>query len=191
MMRRHELTRVCVSSLTQVFTESDEPGNGFLAQVCQHWEAGADKMDSVNWRVVKLRIGMVLSNKGGALAKLMPIAKSGFNAPVGSGKQWVSWIHIQDLCLIMLHAMTNESMRGVYNAVAPNPVTNTDMTRILSKAVHRPAFMPPVPGFLLKTVLGQMSTIVLEGQNCSAQKIQQSGFDFHFPSMPEALADLV
>ena len=177
-------------SLTHFFTEENEPGNGFLAQVCQQWELGADQLVHTCNRVVKLRIGAVLSRQGGALKKIEPLAKLGINSPVGRGSQWFSWIHITDLVNIILHAISNENMDGVYNAVAPTPVTNTQFTKALAKALKRPAFLPKVPARALQLALGDMSSIILEGQNCSAQKLKKSGFQFTFIEIHQALENL-
>ena len=178
------------NSLDAVFTEDDENGKGFLAQVCNLWEQGADKFETVGLRVVKLRTGMVLSRNGGAMKMLEPLAKFCLNAPIGNGKQWISWIHIADLVGIIKSAMTNETYSGVYNAVAPQPVTNKEMAYDLAKAVIRPVLIPFVPRAAVKLLFGQMSTVVLEGQNASAQKLENAGYQFQFKTMPEALKDL-
>ena len=177
------------NSLDGVFVETDEPGNGYLAQVCQHWELGADKFNDTA-RVVKLRIGAVLSREGGMLEKIEPLAKWGVNSPVGSGEQWLSWIHIDDLVQLIIHAITKDTVQGVYNAVSPEPVRNKVFTKQLGQAVKRPVFLPNVPGFVLKGMLGEMSTIVLEGQNCSSAKITQTGFTFSHKTLKDALSDL-
>lgn len=172
------------------FTEDDENGTGFLAQVCHHWELGAQKMEQLGLRTVIFRTGMVLSRDGGALKKLEPLTKWMINAPVGSGKQWVSWIHISDLCDMLMHAIKNEQVAGIYNAVAPNPVTNTELTKAMAKALNRKVLLPNVPSVLVKALFGQMGSVVLEGQKCSAKKIEQTGFGFEFLRLDDALADL-
>ena len=172
------------------FTEDDENGTGFLAQVCHHWELGAQKMETLGLRTVVFRTGMVLSRDGGALKKLEPLTKWMINAPVGSGKQWVSWIHISDLCEMMIHAIKIEQVAGIYNAVAPNPVTNTAFTNAMAKALNRKVILPNVPAFVVKALFGQMGSVVLEGQKCSAEKIEQTKFQFEFLRVDGALADL-
>jgi len=178
------------NSLDRVFTEDDENGSGFLAQVCNLWEKGADNFKALGIRVIKLRIGMVLSREGGALKKLEPLAKFCLNAPIGSGKQWVSWIHIEDLINVLQKSLQDENMHGVYNAVAPSPVTNKEMVKYLAKAVNRPVLVPFVPPLAVKLLFGQMASVVLEGQQASAKKILNAGFAFKYPSFEGALKQL-
>jgi uncharacterized protein (TIGR01777 family) len=174
-----------------VFTENSKPGNDFLAQVTQHWENEADKIQDLGIRVVKIRIGIVLSEKGGALKEIAKPVKFLAGAPLGSGDQIVSWIHLDDLCSVFLKAIDDEKILGVYNAVAPHPVTNRELTKAIGVALNKPVFLPAVPAILLRLALGEMSEIVLEGNKVSAEKILQSGFTFHFTTLEKALTDLL
>ena len=177
------------SSFDKTYTEEDQPANDFLGQVCQHWELGADKFKALNLQVMKLRIGVVLSREGGAIQKLEPLTNFAVNAPVGSGNQWMSWIHIDDLVNMIIYGI-DQKLDGVYNAVSPNAVTNKRLTKALGKAMNRPVILPNVPAAVLKLMLGEMSVIVLEGAKCSASKVLGAGFKFQHENVEEALADL-
>jgi hypothetical protein len=174
-----------------IFTENEKQGKGFLAEVVRQWEEAADQISTLGIRVVKLRTGVVLSEKGGALKELMRPVKFYVGAPLGSGMQYLSWIHIDDLCNIYIKAIEDETMKGVYNAVASHPVTNKDFTHILAKVLHKPVILPPVPAFLLKVLLGEMADLVLKGNKVSSQKIQATGFQFKFDKIKDALKDLL
>jgi len=178
------------NDLEKFYREDDAPGNDFLAQVCKAWEATADKFTNLNVRVVKFRIGMVLSRNGGALQKLEPLTKFGLASPLASGKQWMSWIHIDDLCALFIYALEKKSLQGVFNAVASAPVRNADFTKQLAKALHRPAFLPAVPAAILKLTLGEMAAIVISSQKANSEKIVSSGFNFTYKTLPEALKAL-
>ncbi len=178
-------------SRDEVCTEMTAPGNDFLAIVCRHWEEETERFHKLDIRVVILRIGVVLSNKGGALQKLATPVKFFVGAPLGSGNQPVSWIHIDDLCGMFLKAITDNQVSGVYNAAAPNPVTNRDMTKMMANALHRPILMPPIPAFFLRALLGEMAEIVVQGTRVSPKKIIDAGYIFKFTRMADALADLL
>lgn len=174
----------------EIFHEEDKPGVDFLAQLTQQWEAEADKIQSQSIRLVKLRIGIVLSDKGGALAEMAKPIRLGFGSALGSGKQHLSWIHIDDLCALFIKAIDDEKLNGAYNAVSGNWVTNKEMTKAIAKKLNRSLWLPNVPGFVLKLMLGEMAEIVLEGSKVSADKIKQTGFEFKYTKLEEALKSL-
>ena len=154
------------------------------------WEIEALKAAQDGHRTALIRIGVVLAKDGGALERLVPIFKLGLGSAVGDGKQWQSWIHIDDLVNIFLFALEN-NLSGAYNAVAPNPVTNKEMSRQLAQALGRPFWAPNVPGFVLKMIFGDMSEVILRSQKVSAKKLKDSGFNFSFPNIDQALANLL
>lgn len=175
---------------SRAFAEEDPPGNDFLAGVCKQWEAAADAFQPLGMRVVKIRTGPVLSGKGGVLQRLAGPVKWGVGAPLGSGDQIVSWIHIKDICSIYAFAIENRSLSGPYNAVAPEPVTNRELMRAIAHALKRPLILPPVPAFALRLVFGEMSTMPLDGAKVSAKKIIGTGFAFEFDSLSKAMDDI-
>jgi hypothetical protein len=171
-------------------TESTLPDEGFLSEVVQMWEDEALRATQDGHRVVCLRIGLVLSERGGALDRLLPIFKTGFGSPVGSGKHWQSWIHIEDLAKMFIYAAEND-LNGVYNAVAPEPVTNKVFSKSIAKALGKPFFMPNVPAFMLKLLFGEMSQIVLASNRVKSEKIEKAGFSFRFKAIDAAMNDLL
>ena len=174
-----------------LFDENDKQGNGFLAEVVHQWEEFADQISTLGIRVVKIRTGIVLSEKEGALKELKKPVQFFVGAQLGKGTQYLSWIHLDDLCRIFIQAIEDENMLGVYNAVAPDPVTNKEFTHRLAKALNRPIILPPIPSFILKLLLGEMAGLVLTGVKVSSKKIQTSGFKFQFDNLEDALRDLV
>ncbi|MGV3505191.1 MAG: TIGR01777 family oxidoreductase [Adhaeribacter sp.] len=168
-------------------TEESQYGDDFLAQVCQQWEAAAWQVHALGIRTCILRLGIVLSNQGGALPQIAKPVKLMAGAPLGSGQQYMSWIHIDDLCRLMIQAIEEPQFQGVYNAVAPNPVTNEEFTRTLAQVMHRPLTGLKVPAMGLKLMLGEMSEVVLEGQRVSANKVMQTGFTFEYQTPQKAL----
>lgn len=180
------------SSPTKLYSEEDtiEKSNTFIEKVVIEWEKSADQFKSLGIKVAKVRIGLVLSKKGGALEKIASPIKKYVGAPLGNGNQWQSWIHINDLTRIFIHCVQNE-LEGVFNAVAPNPVTNKELTKKIAQVVKKPLFLPNVPSFVLKLMLGEMSTIVLASQLVSAKKIEQAGFLFDYFCLEKALEDLL
>jgi uncharacterized protein (TIGR01777 family) len=172
----------------EVFTEESKPGSGFLAEVVKAWEGKVDKIDELNIRTVKVRIGIVLSAEGGALKEIAQPVRWGVGAPLGTGKQFMSWIHIEDLCRMFIHAVENESMHGAYNAVTPTPATNREITKAIARALKRPLLLPTVPGFVLKLMLGEMADLVLYGSKVSSEKIQQSGFTYTYADLDKAIS---
>lgn len=167
-------------------TEASSRGNGFLADVCAEWENAAREIGAT--RTVLLRTGMVLGREGGALPKMLPPFRAGLGGRLGSGRQWVSWIHVEDLVNLFLFALANPEVEGPLNAVAPVPVTNEEFTKALARAVHRPALLP-VPAFALKMALGEMSALLLESLRVR-ESVSVRGFEFKYPSLAGALAEI-
>lgn len=172
------------------YLETDSGGVDTIGSISVEWEAAVKQWSQV-CRVVRLRTPVVLSRKGGALAKLAMPVRFGLGAPLGSGKQWMPWIHLDDLVALYLKALEDQNMSGAYNACAPEDVTNADMMRTVAKVLGRPFFLPPVPGFLLKLALGDLSSILLEGSRASNAKLLATGFQFKHPKLREALEDLL
>ena len=177
------------TSETKVFDENSDSGNDFLAQVCQNWEAEAEKVKEYGVRLVIFRIGIVLAN-GGALGKMIGPFKMFAGGPIGSGKQWFSWIHRDDLVNLLCRAVEDRTMSGVYNATAPNPVRMGELCQTLGEAMNRPSWLP-VPDFVLEILLGDGAIVVLEGQQVLPKQTQQIGFDYKYPELKPALADIV
>jgi uncharacterized protein len=172
------------------FDESYPADKAFLGDTCKKWEESIEPVTQLDKRLVKLRTGIVLSNNGGALVEFKKPLQFGVAAILGNGKQIVSWIHIDDLVRLFIAAIENDSMHGAYNAVAPHPVSNKELTIQLAKS--RKKFFIPLhaPSFVLKVVLGEMSIEVLKSATVSSVKVQQTGFDFQFPTIEAALSDL-
>ncbi|MFZ7112516.1 MAG: TIGR01777 family oxidoreductase [Desulfatiglandales bacterium] len=171
--------------------ESCPPGRDFLASVARDWESEALRAERMGARVCLLRFGVILGRGGGALKKSLPIYKRYLGSPLGSGGQWFSWIHERDLVEIYLFLMKNEAAKGAVNCVAPNPVRNRDLTKELALALGKPAFMPAVPGIVIKTLLGEFGSMLLKGQKALPVFLLRSGFHFRFPTIREALRDLL
>jgi len=167
--------------------EGNPPGNDFLAGVVKKWEVESEKFSTLGIRTVKLRIGIVLAKGGGALQEML---KPPVTAPLGDGKQYMSWIHIRDLAKMFVYALENIGIQGEYNAVGPVPVSNTILTLKAAKAAGKPFINIGVPGFGLKLILGEMAEMVLGGNRVSNDKIQSSGFTYSFPLLDMALADI-
>jgi uncharacterized protein (TIGR01777 family) len=166
-------------------------GDDFLATLTKKWELAADQFDELGIRVIKLRFGHVLTQSGGLMGKLLPLAQLGLSSPFGNGEQYMSWIHIEDLVEIILTAIKHQDIKGVYNAVAPNPVTNKDFLKELSTVLNKPYFLPPTPKFVLKMILGELSSAITGGNKVSSAKIEQAGFKFQFTKLNEALSNLL
>ena len=179
------------ASLEHGFVETDAPDNSYLGNTCQLWEQSTAAVASMGIRLVTLRIGIVFNKKGGALAEFLKPAKFALAAILGNGKQIVSWIHQADLCKMIQYAIETPAVQGVYNAVAPNPVTNKKLVITIAKNTYPIYFPSFVPGFLLKIILGEMSIEVLKSAKVSAQKIQDAGFVFDYPNVEEAIIDLI
>ena len=174
-----------------VFTENDPPANDFLGQTCVLWEKAADNFLILNTRVVKIRTGIVLSKRGGALEKMAAPVKYCLGASLGTGKQFMPWIHISDLVNIYLKAVNDTAMHGAYNAVAPESTTNDNFNKKIAECLKKPLLLPPVPALIMKIALGEMAKLVLEGSAVSSEKIQNSGFVFQFANLKESLNDLL
>jgi uncharacterized protein (TIGR01777 family) len=176
------------TSRTGTFTETSPPGIDFLARVCTGWEAEARHAATLEMRVAIVRTGLVLGAEGGALAMLLPLFRAGLGGIAGDGKQWYSWIHIEDEVGIYLHAI--DGADGVFNGTAPNPVTNREFTHTLGAAVHRPTLVP-LPAFAAQLVLGEAATMVTAGQRVLPERTLASGYRFRHPELDEALRSIV
>lgn len=166
-------------------------GDDFLATLTKKWELAADQFEDLGIRVVKLRLGNVLSKNGGLLGKLLPFARLGLSSPFGSGEQYMSWIHMDDLISIFMHAIEQNEIQGIYNAVAPNPVMNKEFVKQLALVLNKPSFLPNTPKFALKLILGELSSAITGGNKVSSKKIEQAGFSFQFSDLGEALRNLL
>jgi len=171
-------------------TEESSPGKDFLAQLAVDWEKEALRAKDRGVRVVLTRFGIVLGEEGGALGQMIPLFKKDLGGPLGSGKQWFSWIHREDLIRAMLFLFEHTEISGPVNLTAPNPVRNKDLAAAIGKAMRRPAFMR-VPGFMLRLALGEFGSVLLEGQRVIPQRLLQSGFQFQYARIDEALAKIV
>lgn len=171
--------------------ESSVLGNDFLAECSKLWEIHAKKVANAV-RIVSVRIGIVLSEKGGALPKLVQPIRLGFGAALGSGKQFMSWIHVDDLCKIFVKAIEDETMQGPYNAVAPNPVTNQEITNVAAEVLKKPLWLPNVPSFALKLVFGEMGIVVTGGNFVLNKRLsKETDFQYKFINIKDALSDLL
>ncbi len=175
----------------KIFTETDPPGNDFLGDVCKKWEDASLKFEGIGVRTVQLRLGVVLSPKGGALKKILVPTKLGLGSALGTGKQFLPWIHIKDLASVIDKTISNENMKGAYNVVAPSFTNFNEFAKTLADAINKPLFMPNVPSFALKLLFGDMSKVILEGSRISPQKLIESGYSFQFPKLQDALKNLV
>lgn len=173
----------------KTFIETDTPANDFLGKTCFEWEKSADKFAETGIRTVKIRTGLVLTKKGGALEKMLLPVKLGVGSPIGSGRQFMPWIHIDDLCNIYIKAIEDTKLKGAYNAVAPEYIRNKEFIRILAKVLNKPFWFPNVPSFVLKILFGEMSQIVLKGSKVSSEKIIKAGYRFEFNELGSALGN--
>jgi len=190
-------TLVCASAIgyygsrgDELLTESCVRGAGFLPEVCEEWEQAAGEARALGIRVVTPRIGVVLGNGGGALAKMLPPFRLGVGGPLAGGRQWMSWIHLEDLVRLITFALRTAKLEGAVNAVSPNPVTNADFTRVLGAALHRPAFFP-VPEFALRLLYGEMASILLDSQRAVPNAARGAGFEFQHPDLAESFRGLL
>lgn len=187
---------VSASAVGYYGSRGDEPlveesiaGSGFLPDVCKAWEGEVEAAARSGSRVAMLRIGIVLAREGGALAKMLPIFRTGLAGRLGSGEQWMPWIHVDDVVSLFRHAAAATAIEGPMNAVAPNPVTNAEFTKMLARAIHRPAFFP-APKLALRVALGEMADVVLASQRVVPEKALRHGHVFRHPRLDEAFADL-
>ena len=177
----------------KIFLEEDGAGDDFLAETVNQWEASVQQITELNIPTAILRLGVVMSDKGGALTKMLKPVEMGFGAALGTGKQWVPWIELNDLArlfsFVLQHKLMNQTPQKVliYNAVSPNYISNTQLMKSLAKAKKKPFFMPAVPTFIFKIIFGEMSTILLEGSRVSSEKILEEGFEFNTTDIAEVI----
>ncbi|MGB1041120.1 MAG: TIGR01777 family oxidoreductase [Flavobacteriales bacterium] len=174
-----------------IFEETDKPGDDFLAKVCEDWENSALQFNSISIKTVIVRTGVVLDKEDGALAKLLTPIKLGIGSALGSGKQAMPWIHLDDICGIYLHLIENESLSGVFNGVAPSHENNKEFSKTVAEVLKKPFWFPNVPAFALKLLMGEQAVIALQGSKISAEKIKKSGYKFKFPELKPALEDIL
>jgi len=174
------------TSPDQRFVETSPAGSDFLASLCSRWEAAATAAPSAT-RQLTLRIGIVVAADGGALGKMLPVFRTGFGGPIGSGQQWMSWIHRSDLCSLIQRGLEDEAWSGVVNAVAPEPVSMARFAQVLGRCLGRPSLLP-VPGPVLQVLLGDGAKVVLEGQQVASARLEELGFSFRFPDLASAIA---
>lgn len=174
------------------FEEADQPFTDYLGSTCKLWEESVEPIALQNIRLVKMRIGIVLSTKGGAMKEFMNPIKMGVAAILASGKQMISWVHIDDLCNQFIYAIEHEQIKGTYNAVAPHPVNNKELTLSIAKQMKGNFFIPiHVPAFVLKIMLGEMSIEVLKSTTVNSKKIQLAGFKYNYPTIADAVVNLL
>ncbi|WP_284652493.1 TIGR01777 family oxidoreductase [Flavobacterium terrisoli] len=183
-------TAIYPDSISKVYDESTaETEDSFLSNVVKKWEESVNVFQVLGIRVCKLRTGIVLSNKGGALPEMAKPIKLGLGSVMGSGKQMQSWIHINDLVALYTFAIENQ-LEGVYNAVTPNPISNKVLTKVIAKALKKPLWLPNTPEFVMKLILGEMAYLLFSSKNLSADKILETGFQFQFLDIEKAIPDL-
>lgn len=175
----------------EICTESTPPANDFLGSTCQIWENAVTKIESLNIKTIKIRTGIVLGRNEGFLKKLLPGFKMGFGTILGSGKQFLPWIHIEDLCAIYLKAIQDNEMKGAYNATVLDNTTNEILSKTLANLFKYTIWLPKVPAFILKIVLGEMSIAVLTGKRVSSEKVKNAGFNFQFDDLERALSNCI
>jgi uncharacterized protein (TIGR01777 family) len=174
----------------ELLTEESPPGRDFLAEVCVEWEREAARATEFGLRVANPRIGIVLGREGGMLNRTLTPFRVGVGGRIGSGRQWMSWIHVDDLVNMIAFAATSPALTGPFNATAPNPVRNSEFTAVLARTVHRPAILP-VPAFALKALFGEMAEVILASQRVEPRAAATAGFVFQYPQLDTALASLV
>jgi uncharacterized protein len=172
-------------------SEEDRPGTDFLATLARSWEEEAMKAEDLGVRVIRCRFGIVLGDKGGALDQMVPLFSKGLGSSLGSGSQWFSWIHQQDLSDILLFVIEQKELSGAINCTAPQPVRNSELTKILGEVLRKPTFLPNVPAFMLKLIMGEFGDVLLKGQKVLPKKLLDLGYTFRFPDIRAALTDLL
>jgi uncharacterized protein len=175
----------------KIFTEEDASGRDFLADVCRQWEDAHMRFHEVTDKVVIVRTGIVLSPEGGVFPKILRPFRFGLGTILGSGRQYFPWIHIDDLCGFFIHAIEQQEIDGVFNAVAPELNTHRTFMTALAQTSRKPIWLPPIPVFLLRLILGEMSSLILQGSRISSEKMRNTGYRFRFPDLKSALADLM
>tara|TARA_R110002050_G_scaffold11122_2_gene37836 strand:- start:38972 stop:39880 length:909 start_codon:yes stop_codon:yes gene_type:complete len=174
-----------------IYKETSQPENDFLGTVCQLWEKAASDVFDSRIRTVQIRTGVVLTSKDGAMDKMVLPIKMGVGAALGTGKQYMPWIHIDDLCDIYVKALNDVKMNGAFNAISPEHQTNKSFTKALAKTLGKPMWLPNIPSFILKIMFGEMADMLLYGSRVSSAKILDAGFEFQYPNLDRALADLM
>ncbi len=174
----------------RLLVEDDGPGRDFLADVTSKWEQAVDQITALSIGVIKVRIGVVLGGNGGVLEKISLPIQWGAGAALGSGKQYMSWIHIDDLCSLICF-LIEKNISGTYNAVSPNPIINKQMTKSIANQLRRPFFLPNIPAFFLKMMLGEMANMLLGSSKVSSKKVEKLGFKFRFPTLQLTLKNLL
>jgi uncharacterized protein (TIGR01777 family) len=180
-----------VTTRGKIFNEDDQHGNDFLGNTCYLWEKETKQIENHGIRTVKFRLGVVLSDNGGALEKMLPTVRSGFGSALGNGRQYMPWIHIDDLCELFIMAIEEKKMSGTYNAVAPEHTTNKEFMKTIADILRKPFFFPNVPGVILKLLFGEMAQMLLSGSRVSSHKIENTGFKFKFRKLEDALKNLL
>jgi uncharacterized protein len=170
-------------------TEESPHGDDFLARIASEWEGEALKAEEMGARVVITRFGIIMGEKGGALAQMIPLFRKFIGGPIGSGRQWFSWVHIKDLAEAFVFLMKHPEISGPVNVCSPNPVRNKDLAKALGRALHRPSFMP-APGFMIKLVLGEFGSVILEGQRVIPKRLLDKGFVFQYADIDQALQSI-
>jgi uncharacterized protein (TIGR01777 family) len=174
----------------ETLNEETLPGNDFLASVTREWEEEALRAEALGARVILCRFGIVLGSGGGALGEMIPIFNKGLGSPLGSGRQWFSWIHQMDLVRIFLFLMERENLSGPFNCTAPEPVRNKDLTDVLGEVLGKPTFMPSVPSFVIRMIKGEFGNVLLKGQRVLPEKLMEAGFQFQYPDLLNTLQNL-
>jgi len=175
----------------KIFVETDKAGEDFLAKVCEKWENSALQFNSLNIRTVIIRTGVVLDATDGALAKLLTPIKLGIGSGLGTGKQAMPWIHLDDICNLYVKAIEDKKMNGAFNGVAPENLTNLEFSKTVAKVLKKPFWFPNVPAFALKLLMGEQAIIALEGSSISSKKTKESGFKFKYRNLTDALNNLL
>jgi uncharacterized protein (TIGR01777 family) len=194
----HQLKTVVSASASGYYSErgdalmkeTDSPNHDFLGECSVLWENAVDEAKDLGIRVVKFRTGVILDKNSGALPKIAAPIKFGFGSPLGNGKQWTSWIHLDDVAEMYLKGIEDETLEGAYNMSTPNPLTNKDLTTAIARKLNKPLWFPNVPAFILKTIFGEMSAVVLGSTKMDVKKIEQTGFKFKFPNIKLALLNI-
>jgi len=174
-----------------IFSEDDRGPKSFLWETCELWERSYDEISTLADKTSILRIGVVLAKNGGAMKRLLPLFKAGVGSAIGSGKQYMPWIHIDDMVAVIMKALFEPDFHGVYNAVAPEHITNQYFSKTLASVLAKPFFMPAVPAFAMKLLYGEMASVLLEGSRASNKKLMDTGFVFRYPDLEKALRDIV
>lgn len=190
-------TLICASAIgyygprgDEEITEDASPGSGFLADVCQDWEAEARRAEFHGLREVRVRVGVVLGPGGGAMVPMVAAFKKYAGGRMGNGKQWMSWVHREDLVRLFLHVLKDDSLRGAFNGTSPQPVRNVEFTKALGQVLHRPTLLP-APGFGMRILLGEFAGMLVTGQRVVPKRALESGFEFHYPQLDGALREIL